>query len=81
VSPEVLAGNYGIDCDMWSAGCILYVLLCGYTPFHGEDDYELCRNVLKGEFEMDGDDWVDISKEAKSLIKSLICKPEKRLTA
>ena len=30
---------------------------------------------------MDGDDWVDISKEAKSLIKSLICKPEKRLTA
>lgn len=81
VSPEVLTGNYGIECDMWSAGCILYILLCGYTPFYGDDDYELCQNVLKGTFEMDGEEWDEISKEAKNLIKKLICKPEKRLTA
>lgn len=81
VSPEVLAGNYGIECDMWSAGCILYILLCGYTPFYGDDDYELCQNVLKGQFDMDGEEWEEISKEAKRLVKSLICKPEKRLTA
>ena len=30
---------------------------------------------------MDGEEWDEISKEAKNLIKSLICKPEKRLTA
>jgi len=29
ISPEVLAGNYGVDCDLWSAGCILYILLSG----------------------------------------------------
>lgn len=81
VSPEVLAGNYGIECDMWSAGCVLYILLCGYPPFYGDDDYELCQNVIKGKFEMDGEEWDDISKEAKNLIKNLICKPEKRLTA
>ena len=30
---------------------------------------------------MDGEEWEEINKEAKNLIKKLICKPEKRLTA
>jgi len=30
---------------------------------------------------MDGEEWEDVSKEAKDLIKKLIAQPEKRLTA
>jgi len=81
ISPEVLAGNYGVECDMWSAGCILYILLCGYPPFYGDDDKEILEMVQRGKFDFDGEEWDDISKEAKDLIKKLICKPEKRLTA
>lgn len=37
--------------------------------------------VAKGKFDFDGEEWEPISKEAKDLIKKLICKPEKRMTA
>jgi calcium-dependent protein kinase len=77
----VLIGNYDISCDMWSAGCILYILLCGYPPFYGEDDQEILRAVVKGEFEFEGEEWLEVSDQAKDLIRRLICKPERRLQA
>lgn len=36
---------------------------------------------MKGKYSFDGEEWEDISKEAKDLIKKMICKPERRLTA
>lgn len=80
ISPEVLAGNYDKSCDIWSAGCILYIMLCGFPPFRGDDDKEIIRNVLKGELEFDACSWDHVSKEAKDLIKKMVTKPEKRLT-
>lgn len=81
ISPEVLAGSYDYSCDLWSAGCILYILLCGYPPFYGDTDSEILKAVLKGEFEFEGDEWAQISEHAKDLIRKLICKPERRLSA
>lgn len=80
ISPDVLTGNYDKSCDLWSAGCILYIMLCGYPPFNGDDDQEIIRNVQKGKLIFD-EDWDNISKEAIDLIKRLVCKPERRLTA
>lgn len=36
---------------------------------------------MQKKFDFDGDEWKSISKEAKDLIKKLICSPERRLTA
>ena len=81
ISPEVLMGNYDVSCDLWSAGCILYILLCGYPPFYGDDNQEILAMVQKGQFDFDGEEWESVSSDAKDLIKKLITKPEKRLTA
>lgn len=37
--------------------------------------------VKKGEFDFDGDEWDDVSNEAKDLIKKLVTKPERRFSA
>lgn len=47
VAPEVLVPDCRYDerCDMWSVGCLLYMLLGGYPPFQDKNHRGLFRKI------------------------------------
>lgn len=72
-APEIFDSNeYTEMVDMWSAGCVLYTMLCGYQPFYHEYVNELTELIKTGVFQMEKEPWDNISDEAKDLISKLI---------
>ncbi|KAI4319556.1 hypothetical protein MLD38_033141 [Melastoma candidum] len=82
VAPEVLRKHYGQECDVWSAGVIIYILLCGVPPFWDETEQGIFEQVLKGDLDFESEPWPSISDEAKDLVRRMLVRdPKKRLTA
>jgi calcium-dependent protein kinase len=81
VAPEVLKRNYTSQCDLWSMGVIVFVLLSGHMPFHGNSDEQI-REIKAGHFIMKADHWSNVSKTGKEFTKALLhLDPHTRLTA
>ncbi|KAJ8423172.1 hypothetical protein Cgig2_020971 [Carnegiea gigantea] len=82
MAPEVLKRNYGPEVDVWSAGVILYILLCGVPPFWAETEQGVALAILRGNIDFKREPWPQISDSAKSLVKQMLDPdPNKRLTA
>ena len=81
ISPEVLKGKYDEKCDVWSAGVILYIIICGYPCFNGDTDEEIFEAIIKGKIIFPSPEWDNVSDDAKNLIKKMCTSPDKRLTA
>jgi len=48
-APEMIGvytGGYSFEIDWWSFGCLLYDLLCGFSPFYSLDKRILQQNIL-----------------------------------
>jgi len=84
VAPEVLK-NKGYDSgavDLWSAGVILYILLCGFPPFYEEELPALFDQILKARYDFPSPWWDKITPGAKELVqKCLTIDPKARFTA
>ncbi|KAI5699537.1 hypothetical protein M8J75_004414 [Diaphorina citri] len=85
VAPEILnESGYGVKIDVWAAGVILYILLCGFPPFVSDtnDQDELFDDILSGQYGFPSPYWDDISEEAKELISHMLeSNPDLRFSA
>ncbi|XP_030217849.1 serine/threonine-protein kinase DCLK1 isoform X2 [Gadus morhua] len=84
VAPEIIAETgYGLKVDIWAAGVITFILLCGFPPFRGIEDQEiLFDQILMGQLEFPLPYWDHVSDTAKELIRSMLeVESEQRYTA
>ncbi|KAM0828773.1 hypothetical protein ACQ4PT_067323 [Festuca glaucescens] len=82
MAPEVLKRNYGQEIDIWSAGVILYILLCGVPPFWAETDEGIAQAIIRSRIDFEREPWPKVSDNAKDLVgKMLDNNPYARLTA
>lgn len=75
VAPEILTQEgYGVKIDIWAAGVILYILLCGFPPFVSENDSqeELFDDILSGTYGFPEPYWDNVSEDAKDLVCSML---------
>ncbi|RHY29077.1 hypothetical protein DYB32_005461 [Aphanomyces invadans] len=61
----------------WTAGVVLYTLLCGYEPFFGRNDKELIALNKAVVYSFHPQEWAHISDHAKDLIQ-LMMQPDAR---
>lgn len=82
MAPEVLKRNYGPEVDVWSAGVILYILLCGVPPFWAETEQGVAQAIIRSAIDFKREPWPKISEQAKNLVKQMLePNPKLRLTA
>ncbi|PON63664.1 Rho-associated protein kinase [Parasponia andersonii] len=80
IAPEVLLKRgYGMECDWWSLGAIMYEMLVGFPPFYSEEPMSTCRKIVNWRTHLKFPEEAKLSAEAKDLICKLLCNVEQRL--
>ncbi|KAJ2794776.1 Serine/threonine-protein kinase MRCK beta, partial [Coemansia helicoidea] len=86
IAPETLRarelGNGALvreTCDWWSLGAVLYEMLYGDPPFYSDSVPETYGKIMSSEKHLAFDDAVDVSDDAKDLMRRLLVRQEDRL--
>ncbi|XP_067396848.1 serine/threonine-protein kinase 33 isoform X2 [Emydura macquarii macquarii] len=83
MAPEVIsAHDYSQQCDIWSIGVIMYMLLCGDPPFIANSEEKLFELIKKGELHFNNPMWQTVSEAANNVLQLLLrVDPAHRITA
>ena len=82
IAPEVINGKYDEQCDLWSIGVIMYIMLIGSPPFDGKDDDDILRHISSGKYSTSSKQYKKLSNNAKDLLSKLLeYDPSLRITA
>ncbi|KAF0916034.1 hypothetical protein E2562_000663 [Oryza meyeriana var. granulata] len=80
IAPEVLLKKgYGMECDWWSLGAIMYEMLVGYPPFYSDDPITTCRKIVHWRNHLKFPEDSRVSPEARDLICRLLCDVDHRI--
>ena len=81
MAPELIRGSYGPEADVWSAGVVMYVAMCGVPPFWASSREAVKQTILNKEVTFRGHMWAAMSEECKDLIGRMLVKnPTDRIT-
>lgn len=95
VAPEVITGKYGSSqmelqqkdnysslVDIWSLGCLVYVLLTSHLPFNGKNQQQMFAKIKRGEFHEAPLNSYDISEDGRDFLQCCLqVNPKLRMTA
>lgn len=72
---------YSRAVDIWSLGCFLYTILCGFPPFYDDNHDVLTHKIITADYVFLEPWWDEVSSQAKDLIsRMLVVNPEERIT-
>jgi calcium-dependent protein kinase len=81
ISPQILKGQYGKECDIWSLGILWFVVLTGFPPFKNNNLNDIYKTIISDGIEYENRIWKHKSKESLDFVKKwLWFDPEERLT-
>ncbi|XP_030270339.1 serine/threonine-protein kinase 33 isoform X2 [Sparus aurata] len=73
MAPEMMSGGgYSQWCDVWSIGVVMYMLLCGESPFVSKTKENLLEEIMNKEVKFTQSIWATISDAAKNVLTCLL---------